>query len=56
VRNICRVMRWVHDEEDRIKSSGGLSLQHVILDMGGEAPTQEVVISFISKLAPTRRS
>ncbi|KAJ8425805.1 hypothetical protein Cgig2_008854 [Carnegiea gigantea] len=30
-----RVMRWVREEEDRIKSSGGLSLQHLILDMGG---------------------
>ncbi|KAJ8443676.1 hypothetical protein Cgig2_019658 [Carnegiea gigantea] len=30
-----RVTRWIHEEEDRIKSSGGLSLQYVILDVGG---------------------
>ena len=30
-----RITRWVDEEEDRIKASGGNSLQYVILDMSG---------------------
>lgn len=31
-----RIIRWIDEEEDRIKSSGESTLQYVILDMGGK--------------------
>lgn len=33
---MCRISRWIDEEEDRLKSSGETSLQYVVLDMGGE--------------------
>lgn len=32
----CRIVRWVDEEEERLKSSGENSLHYVILDMRGK--------------------
>jgi len=37
-------MRWIYEEEDKIESSGSPSLQHAILDMGGEVAAETLAI------------
>ena len=32
----CRIARWVDEEEDKLKASGGARLQFVVLDLGGK--------------------
>jgi len=33
---VHRIIRWIDEEENRIKDTGETSLQYVIMDMSGE--------------------
>lgn len=37
-----RILRWIDEEEDRLKASGEDNLQYVILDMGGEYESEAI--------------
>lgn len=34
--NLVRIIRWIDDEEDRLKANEETSLHYVILDMRGQ--------------------
>lgn len=34
--NLVRIIRWIDDEEDRLKANGETSLHYIILDMRGQ--------------------
>ncbi|WCJ23844.1 sulfate transporter 3 1 [Euphorbia peplus] len=45
-----RISRWIIEEEDRIKSTGGASLQYVILDMSGIGSIDTSGISMLEEV------
>ncbi|KAK9083731.1 hypothetical protein Scep_030202 [Stephania cephalantha] len=45
-----RILRWIDEEEERIKSSGETSLQYVILDMSAVSSIDTSGISFIDEV------
>ncbi|KAL8162710.1 hypothetical protein V2J09_014199 [Rumex salicifolius] len=48
-----RILRWIAEEEDRIKSSGDATLQHVILDMSAVPSIDTSGISMLSEVKKT---